>query len=99
MFATKKLKDTSTIFHGIAACVMLTQDIALTLQAEGASATVRLQVHRPLGAFAEFCPVSVLRNIHGLACWFSDSRLALQESFFAVVKGGDSKHDHWLHYV
>jgi branched-chain amino acid aminotransferase len=24
---------------------------------------------------------------------------ALQESFFAVVKGGDAKHDHWLHYV
>ena len=23
----------------------------------------------------------------------------VQESFFAVVKGGDSKHDHWLHYV
>ena len=24
---------------------------------------------------------------------------ALQESFFAVVKGGDTKHDHWLHYL
>ena len=24
---------------------------------------------------------------------------ALQESFFAVVKGGDTKHDHWLHYI
>ena len=24
---------------------------------------------------------------------------ALQESFFAVVKGGDTKHDHWLSYV
>jgi branched-chain amino acid aminotransferase len=24
---------------------------------------------------------------------------ALQESFFAVVKGGDTKHDHWLHFV
>ncbi|MBZ0236203.1 MAG: branched-chain amino acid transaminase [Deltaproteobacteria bacterium] len=23
----------------------------------------------------------------------------LQESFFAVVKGGDTKHDHWLHFV
>ena len=65
---------------------LLTQDIALTLQAEGASATVRLQVHRPLGAFAEFCLVSVLRNIHGLACWFIDSRIALQESFFAFAR-------------
>lgn len=24
---------------------------------------------------------------------------SLQESFFAVVKGGDAKHDHWLHFV
>ena len=24
---------------------------------------------------------------------------ALQEAFFAVVKGGDTKHDHWLHHV
>jgi branched-chain amino acid aminotransferase len=24
---------------------------------------------------------------------------ALQESFFAVVKGGHTKHDHWLHHV
>ncbi len=24
---------------------------------------------------------------------------AVQESFFAVVKGGDSKHDSWLHYI
>jgi branched-chain amino acid aminotransferase len=24
---------------------------------------------------------------------------SVQESFFAVVKGGDTKHDHWLHYV
>ena len=32
----------------------------------------------PVSAFAEFCPVSVLRNIHGLACWFIDSRIPLQ---------------------
>jgi branched-chain amino acid aminotransferase len=23
----------------------------------------------------------------------------LQETFFAIVKGGDTKHDHWLHFV
>ena len=50
------------------------------------SAIVRLQEHRPLGAFAEFCPVSVLRNIHGLACWFIDSRIPLQESFFSFTR-------------
>ena len=65
---------------------LLTDDIALTLHTEGATATVRLQVRRPQGAFAEFCPVSVLRNIHGLACWFIDSRIPLQESFFAFAR-------------
>ncbi|KAB2899776.1 MAG: FHA domain-containing protein, partial [Kofleriaceae bacterium] len=30
------------------------------------------------GALREFCLVSVLRNIHGLACWLIDSRLPLQ---------------------
>jgi branched-chain amino acid aminotransferase len=23
----------------------------------------------------------------------------VQETFFAIVKGGDTKHDHWLHFV
>jgi AraC-like DNA-binding protein len=31
----------------------------------------------PGGALREFCLVSMLRNIHGLACWFIDSRLPL----------------------
>ena len=65
---------------------LLTQDISLTLQVQDDSAIVRLQEHRPLGAFAEFCPVSVLRNIHGLACWFIDSRIPLQESFFSFTR-------------
>lgn len=30
----------------------------------------------------EFCLVSVLRNIHGLACWLVDSRIALQGAQF-----------------
>ncbi len=65
---------------------LLTDDITLSLQADGPTATVRLRTHRPLGPFEEFCPVSVLRNIHGLACWFIDSRIPLQESFFAFAR-------------
>ena len=30
----------------------------------------------------EFCLVHVLRNIHGLACWYVDSRIALQAAHF-----------------
>jgi AraC-like DNA-binding protein len=38
--------------------------------------------HRDLGALREFCLVSVLRNVHGLACWLIDSRIPLQDSQF-----------------
>jgi AraC-like DNA-binding protein len=33
-------------------------------------------------AMREFCLVSVLRNIHGLACWWVDSRIGLQGAQF-----------------
>jgi len=33
-------------------------------------------------AMREFCLVSVLRNIHGLACWWVDSRIPLQAADF-----------------
>lgn len=65
---------------------LLTQDIASPCSGRGYQRDRCLQVHRPLGLPAEFCPVSVLRNIHGLACWFIDSRIALQESFFAFAR-------------
>jgi hypothetical protein len=35
--------------------------------------------HGGLGAaMREFCLVTLLRNIHGLACWYVDSRIPLQ---------------------
>jgi hypothetical protein len=33
----------------------------------------------------EFCLVHVLRNIHGLACWYVDSRIPLQGAHFPFV--------------
>jgi AraC-like DNA-binding protein len=33
----------------------------------------------------EFCLVHVLRNIHGLACWYVDSRIPLQGALFPFV--------------
>jgi AraC-like DNA-binding protein len=33
----------------------------------------------------EFCLVHVLRNIHGLACWYIDSRIPLQGAYFPFV--------------
>ncbi|WP_024537595.1 AraC family transcriptional regulator [Comamonas badia] len=60
---------------------LLADAITLSLSADGAGAAIAIAEHRPLGAggsLREFCLVSVLRNIHGLACWFVDSRLPLR---------------------
>jgi AraC-like DNA-binding protein len=62
---------------------LLTPDIALSLSTQGDEARITLTEHRPPGGPAggdgqrEFCFVSVLRNVHGLACWFVDSRIPL----------------------
>lgn len=62
---------------------LLADDITLALTTAGSVASITITEHRtagpiaPGGALREFCLVSVLRNIHGLACWFIDSRLPL----------------------
>lgn len=61
---------------------LLQEDVTLSLQSEGGTATLSLTAHRDLGPYREFCPVSVLRNAHGLACWFIDSRIPLQGAQF-----------------
>lgn len=64
---------------------LLTRDITLAVQAEGDEARIVLGEHRPPGgdgSLREFCFVSVLRNIHGLACWFVDSRIPLLGASF-----------------
>lgn len=67
---------------------LLTPDISLALSTTGDEARITLTEHRPPGgpdggdALREFCFVSVLRNIHGLACWFVDSRIPLLGASF-----------------
>jgi AraC-like DNA-binding protein len=61
---------------------LITPDITLTLTTSGDTATLRLAETRDLGELREFCLVSVLRNVHGLACWLIDSRLSLQAAQF-----------------
>ena len=65
---------------------LLQEAITLRLHSEGGTATLSLTAHRDLGPFQEFCPVSVLRNAHGLACWFIDSRIPLQGAQFAFAR-------------
>jgi AraC-like DNA-binding protein len=62
---------------------LLADDLTLTLESTGALARIVVTEHRhsgpigPGGPLREFCLVSVLRNILGLACWFVDSRIPL----------------------
>ena len=56
---------------------LLADDIALTLTTTGDTALLTITEVRDLGVLREFCLVSVLRNIHGLACWLIDSRIPL----------------------
>ncbi|HSW05449.1 AraC family transcriptional regulator [Aquabacterium sp.] len=61
---------------------LLTDDLQLTLQTDGATARLRITEQRALGALREFCLVTLLRNVHGVACWLIDSRIPLQQVLF-----------------
>jgi AraC-like DNA-binding protein len=65
---------------------LLTADIQLTLVESGGTAAIAIEERVPLAPGAEglreFCLMHVLRNIHGLASWFIDSRVALRELRF-----------------
>jgi AraC-like DNA-binding protein len=62
---------------------LLTNDITLSLETTGGLSRICLTEHQrngpigPDGPLREFCLVSTLRNILGLACWFVDSRIPL----------------------
>jgi AraC-like DNA-binding protein len=61
---------------------LLTDDIRLNLVVAGASAAIVIDEQVDLDPAREFALVSVLRNIHGLACWYIDSRIPLQGARF-----------------
>ena len=62
---------------------LIADDLALTLAVSQGSATLSITERRALGDLREFCLVSVLRNVLGLACWLIDSRIPLQGAQFA----------------
>lgn len=61
---------------------LIAPDISLQLQVSSGTASITITELVDLGALREFCLVSVLRNIHGLACWMVDSRIGLQGAQF-----------------
>ncbi len=65
---------------------LLADDIRLKLVTTGDSAAIQIEERALLGrqgqAAREFCLVHVLRNIHGLACWYIAARIPLQGARF-----------------
>jgi AraC-like DNA-binding protein len=56
---------------------LLAPDTTLSVSVDGEVASIALHLQRDPGPMAELCAVSLLRNIHGLASWYVDSRVAL----------------------
>jgi AraC-like DNA-binding protein len=62
---------------------LLVDDVLLQVAIDGASAQVTLTERKPLPAAARELSIAfLLRNVHGLACWFVDSRIPLQGAQF-----------------
>jgi AraC-like DNA-binding protein len=64
---------------------LLADDIRLEVVVSGSTAAIVIEERAPIAdgrEGREFCLVHVLRNIHGLACWYVDSRIPLQGAHF-----------------
>lgn len=62
---------------------LLTQAVELTLSGTAGSAAITLREACPLPVeVRELSIAFLLRNIHGLACWYVDSRIPLQSAAF-----------------
>lgn len=61
---------------------LLTGDIRLRLAVSGDTASISVEQIEDHAVSREFSLVHVLRNIHGLACWYVDSRIPLQGARF-----------------
>jgi AraC-like DNA-binding protein len=61
---------------------LLTDDILPTLTVANDIATLEIEERRQFGPLREFCLVTVLRYVHGYACWLIDSRIPLIETDF-----------------
>jgi len=62
---------------------LLTDDVQLSLSVTGTTAAITVEERRPMPhELRELGLAFLLRNVHGLACWYIDSRIALQEACF-----------------
>ena len=70
---------------------ILVDDVALRLSVAEGVATLSVTEHRDLGAFREFCLVTLLRYALGYACWAIDTKIPIlrAEFPFAAPAHGD----------
>ena len=62
---------------------LLCDDVQLALSVAGPVATITIEERHPLPAdVRELSLAFLLRNVHGLACWYVDSRIPLREAGF-----------------
>jgi AraC-like DNA-binding protein len=61
---------------------LLVDDVRLVFERDAALARVAIEERRPLGAFREICLVTLLRQVHGVSCWWIDARIPLAEVAF-----------------
>jgi AraC-like DNA-binding protein len=60
---------------------LLTDDVQLSLTVSGTTAAIVIAERRPLAPeVRELSLAFLLRNVHGLACWYVDSRIPLQQA-------------------
>jgi AraC-like DNA-binding protein len=66
---------------------LVTDSVRLELKIAGASATIVIEERRALPAeLRELSLAFLLRNVHGLACWWVDSRIPLQGAEFPFAR-------------
>ena len=61
---------------------ILTEDVLFNLEIDNGMATWSIDERRDLGAFREFCLVTLMRYVLGFACWSIDSRIVLARAEF-----------------
>ena len=61
---------------------LLVDEVALELEVAAGRASLSIRELVDLGAVREFCLLSLLRYVHGYACWAVDSRISLLEAGF-----------------
>ena len=65
---------------------LLSDDIRLSLTIAQGHATVQFQPRSIVPEALEFCLVTLMRNLHGVACWLVDSRIPLSLSRFPFAR-------------